>query len=54
MFEYKVVKIGIFNNLEETLNEYAQKGWRAIQIISRMNNGNGPLSYEIVFEREKK
>jgi hypothetical protein len=48
--EYKVVtwKMGLTKNnerLEDTLNEYARNGWRAIQI--------GEQSARIVFERDK-
>lgn len=50
MKEYKVVswKMGFSNNnqrLENTLNEYARNGWRAIEI--------GEQSSRIVFERDK-
>ncbi|WP_456421051.1 DUF4177 domain-containing protein [Lutibacter sp.] len=50
MKEYKVIKwtMGFSKNnkkLEDTLNEYARNGWRAIEI--------GEQSTRIVFERNK-
>lgn len=50
MKEYKVIswKMGFTNNnqkLEDTLNEHARNGWRAIEI--------GEQSARIVFERDK-
>lgn len=50
MVEYKVVtwKMGLTKNnerLEDTLNEHARNGWKAIQI--------GEQSARIVFERDK-
>lgn len=50
MKEYKVInwKMGFTGNnqkLEDTLNEYARNGWRAIEIAEQ--------SARIVFERDK-
>lgn len=50
MKEYKVVswKMGLTGNndrLEDTLNEYAKQGWRAIQIAEDFQR--------IIFERDK-
>ncbi len=50
MKEYKVAswKIGLTNNnerLEDTLNEYAKQGWRAVHIYEN--------TASIVFERDK-
>ncbi|GMN08472.1 hypothetical protein MTsPCn5_38620 [Croceitalea sp. MTPC5] len=50
MKEYKVVKwkMGLTGNterLEDTLNEYAKQGWRAVHIYENATS--------IVFERDK-
>lgn len=50
MKEYKVInwKMGFTNNnqkLEDTLNEHARNGWRAIEIAEN--------SARIIFERDK-
>ena len=50
MKEYKIIKwkMGFSNNiqrLEETLNEHARNGWRAIQVGEQTNR--------IIFERDK-
>lgn len=52
MYEYKVFKCNLGNltlteELEDTLNDYAKKGWRISNIISNIK-GNGNLLFSSV------
>ncbi|MWV43339.1 DUF4177 domain-containing protein [Paenibacillus sp. HJL G12] len=57
MYEYIFVECflgGIFSSAthHETIAEYAQKGWRLVQVLPTHYNGQGkPTDYEIIFER---
>ena len=57
MYEYKFVQThlgGIFREAKhrETIEQYAAKGWRLVQVLPMAYNGHGkPTDYEIIFER---
>lgn len=60
MYEYMFVETslgGFFTSAthRETIAEYAEKGWRLVQVLPTNYNGHGkPTDYEIIFERPLK
>ncbi|WP_256762146.1 DUF4177 domain-containing protein [Cohnella sp. WQ 127256] len=60
MYEYMFVETslgGFFTSAthRETISEYAEKGWRLVQVLPTNYNGHGkPTDYEIIFERPLK
>lgn len=54
MFEYKFVKVSVFDSAEDIINNYAKSGWKVVQIIPRSTDGNSPLGWFVLFEKEKK
>ncbi|MEK0316506.1 DUF4177 domain-containing protein [Cohnella sp. 56] len=57
MYEYTFVETslgGFFTSAthRETIEAYAQQGWRLVQVLPTNYNGHGkPEGYEIIFER---
>jgi len=57
MYEYKFVQahLGSFfqeSTYRKTIEEYAKRGWRLVQVLPIAYNGHGkPTDYEIIFER---
>lgn len=57
MYEYKFVQahLGSFfqeSTYRKTIEEYAEQGWRLVQVLPIAYNGHGkPTDYEIIFER---
>lgn len=51
------VKTGItFESCMDTINDYAKKGWRLVQIVTVQNEKAKvfmPFAYKIIFEKEK-
>ncbi len=61
MYEYEFVKIelsvwtGPKEDYQQIVRDYAEKGWRLVQIFAPGNKGNGGASfYDLIFEREKR
>ncbi|MFC5528336.1 DUF4177 domain-containing protein [Cohnella yongneupensis] len=58
MYEYIFVETslgGFFTSAthQETIQKYAQEGWRLVQVLPTHYNGQGkPTDYEIIFERQ--
>jgi len=59
MYEYLFVDTslgGFFTSAthRETIEEYASKGWRLVQVLPTHYDSHGkPTEYEIIFERPK-
>ena len=60
MYEYKFVEVslgGLFTEAtyQETIEEFALKGWRLVQLLPTKYNSHGkPTAFEIIFEKLKK
>ncbi|MFC4779412.1 DUF4177 domain-containing protein [Paenibacillus sp. GCM10023252] len=57
MYEYKYVETSLGGFLRqathrETIEKYAQDGWRLVQVLPTHYDSHGkPAEYEIIFER---
>lgn len=58
MYEYKFVEAdlgGFFteSNHREIIEQYAQEGWRLVQVLPTNYNSHGkPTQYDIIFEKK--
>lgn len=60
MYEYKVVRIKINmwtqkpeEDYREIIKEYAEAGWRFLQLVPKSRHGNAHEHIDLIFERIK-